>query len=318
MSLPKREFGKTGEQITQLGIGLSEIGSISVQESQEIDRLLNSAIDLGINFFDTSACYGNSEEFLGRAISHRRSEYFLASKCGHYVESYGDGRGGSSSSVVKDFDQNKAWTSKTITESVDRSLKRMKTDYLDLIQLHSCDLDMLKEGEVIDAIERIKEAGKVRFIGYSGDNEAAQWASLDSRFDSIQTSFNLFDQGAKDMVFPGVNKTQKGLIAKRPIANGAWGVDKSPSAYASEYFRRYEIIKSNGINIDTDLNSIELSLAFALSHQTINVHIVGTTNLSHLKSNIKQVESGSLLDEKALIQLYEAYDNSNDNWLSQT
>ena len=65
MSLPKREFGKTGEQITQLGIGLSEIGSISVQESQEIDRLLNSAIDLGINFFDTSACYGNSEEFLG-------------------------------------------------------------------------------------------------------------------------------------------------------------------------------------------------------------------------------------------------------------
>ena len=114
------------------------------------------------------------------------------------------------------------------------------------------------------------------------------------------------------------NKTQKGLIAKRPIANGAWGVDKSPSAYASEYFRRYEIIKSNGINIDTDLNSIELSLAFALSHQTINVHIVGTTNLSHLKSNIKQVESGSLLNEKVLIQLYEAYDNSNDNWLSQT
>ena len=200
-----------------------------------------------------------------------------------------------------------------IQTAVDKGFPRVK-----LKAAPGWDLDMLKEGEVIDAIERIKEAGKVRFIGYSGDNEAAQWASLDSRFDSIQTSFNLLDQGAKDMVFPGDNKTQKGLIAKRPIANGAWGVDKSPAAYAREYFRRYEIIKSNGINIDTDLNSIDLSLAVDLSHQTINVHIVGTTNLSHLKSNIKQVESGLLLDEKALLQLYEAYDNSNDNWLSQT
>ena len=72
MNLPIREFGKTGEEISQLGIGLSEIGRISVQESKNIDKLLNSAIDLGINFFDTAPCYGNSEEFLGRAISHRR------------------------------------------------------------------------------------------------------------------------------------------------------------------------------------------------------------------------------------------------------
>ena len=316
MNLPIREFGKTGEEISQLGIGLSEIGRISVQESKNIDKLLNSAIDLGINFFDTAPCYGNSEEFLGRAISHRRSEYFLASKCGHYVESSDDDKNGNSwgESDLRE----REWTKKTIIESVDRSLKRMKTDYLDLIQLHSCDLDILHEGEVIDAIERMKEAGKVRFIGYSGDNEAAEWASLDSRFDSIQTSFNVLDQGAKNMVFPGVNKTQKGLIAKRPIANGAWGADKSPSAYASEYFRRYEIINSNGIDIDTDLSPIELSLAFALSHQTINVHIVGTTNLSHLKSNIKQVETELLLDEKTLNQLYEVYDQSNDNWVSQT
>ena len=96
MNLPIREFGKTGEQISQLGIGLSEIGRISVQESKNIDKLLNSAIDLGINFFDTAPCYGNSEEFLGRAISHRRSEYFLASKCGHYVESSENDKKGNS------------------------------------------------------------------------------------------------------------------------------------------------------------------------------------------------------------------------------
>ena len=70
--------------------------------------------------------------------------------------------------------------------------------------------------------------------------------------------------------------------------------------------------------MDIDLSPIELSLAFALSHQTINVHIVGTTNLSHLKSNIKQIETGQLLDEKTLLQLYEVYDRSNDNWVSQT
>jgi len=311
MSIEKNNFGDTGENISKLGIGLSEIGKISVDESQNIDNLLNSAIDLGINFFDTSACYGNSEDFLGRAISNRRDEFFLATKCGHFIDSNNPG-------LISDNDQDQAWTIKTLVESVDRSLKRMKTDYIDLIQLHSCDLEILKQGDVIETIEKMKQSGKVRFIGYSGDNEAAQWASLDDRFDSIQTSFNILDQGAKSMVFPGVEKTNKGLIAKRPIANGAWGVENSPSDYANEYHRRYKIIQSKGIKLETALNSIELSLAFALSHKTINVHIVGTTNLSHLKSNIEQLQQNELLEEKILIHLYELFDKSNDDWASQT
>jgi len=311
MSIEKNNFGDTGESISKLGIGLSEIGRISVDESQNIDNLLNSAIDLGINFFDTSACYGNSEDFLGRAISNRRDEFFLATKCGHYIDSNEPG-------LISGNNQDQAWTIKTLVESVDRSLKRMKTDYIDLIQLHSCDLEKLKQGDVIETIEKMKQSGKVRFIGYSGDNEAAQWASLDARFDSIQTSFNILDQGAKRMVFPGVEKTNKGLIAKRPIANGSWGVDNSPSDYANEYHRRYKIIKSKGIKLETELNSIELSLAFALSHKTINVHIVGTTNLNHLKSNIEQLQRNDLLEEKMLNHLYELYSKSNDGWTSQT
>ena len=119
--MEKRQLGKTDMQVTRLGVGLSEIGFGGISEEVAAD-VLNAALDGGINFLDTAECYNVSEELVGKAVSHRRSEYFLATKTGHVSGGY----------------TGQEWTAQTVSDSIDRSLKRMKTDYVDLMQLHSC------------------------------------------------------------------------------------------------------------------------------------------------------------------------------------
>ena len=119
-------MGSTGIEVSRLGIGLAEIGQTPESpprsiEVSTVNKLLNTALDQGINFLDTAACYGNSEELLGNAVSQRRNDFTLATKCGHVTAGY----------------EGQAWTAQTVTDSIEWSLIRMNTDYLDLVQLHS-------------------------------------------------------------------------------------------------------------------------------------------------------------------------------------
>ena len=148
-------LGRTGLKVSRLGAGLARIGfQLTMADVAEAGRVLNAALDGGINFFDTAACYDVSEELIGRTVARRRDEYLLATKCGHVTGGY----------------VGEPWSAQTIRDSVDRSLARMRTDRLDLLQLHSCDVTTLQEGEVVDALLEAKQAGKTRFVGYSGDN----------------------------------------------------------------------------------------------------------------------------------------------------
>ena len=160
---------------------------------------LNLALDLGINFLDTAACYASTEALMGSTVSHRRDEFFLASKCGHAVDTEAE-----------------PWTAGLIAESVDRSLRRLKTDYLDILHLHSCGLDVLKRGEVIEALVSARDQGKTRFIGYSGDNEAALWAVGSGIFDTLQTSFSLVDQSARRELLGAARDAGIGIIGDAP------------------------------------------------------------------------------------------------------
>ena len=114
------QFGNTNIQVTRLGYGALEIRLRHISEN-EVNNLLNLVLDSGINFIDTSIDYENSEELIGRHISHRRKEFFLASKCGCPVG----------------FEKDHVFTKDNIVAGINQSLKRMKTDYLDLVQLHS-------------------------------------------------------------------------------------------------------------------------------------------------------------------------------------
>ena len=292
-------LGSTDLKVSRLGIGLAEIGALGLTDASEAGQLLNTALDGGINFLDTAACYGTSEELVGRTIAHRRHEYILATKCGHVTGSYAG----------------RDWSAQTIKDSIERSLDRMKTDHLDLVQLHSCDLDVLERGEVTEALIRAKEAGKTRYVGYSGDNEAAQWAVESGVFDTLQTSFNLVDQRARTRLFDRAKARGMGIIIKRPIANGVWGAERSPSAYGEEYFQRAQAMERRGSIHGAPSDRILLALSFALGHPEVDTAIVGTRNLGHLQANIEMVAKGTSLAAEAVGELYHRFEEMDEGWI---
>src|SRR5205085_2107006 len=132
------------------------------------------------------------------------------------------------------------WSAKGIRAQVEQSLKALKTDHLDLLQLHSCAVAVLEKGEAIDTLDALKREGKTRFIGYSGDAEKAAWAVKSGRFDTLQTSINIADQSVLEEILPAAAKAGMGVIAKRPVANVAWkhGDDGPTNSYHGTYFDR--------------------------------------------------------------------------------
>lgn len=293
-----RTLGQTGLQISRLGIGLAEIGYELTQASEaQAAAVLNTALDGGINFLDTAACYGISEELIGRTIADRRDEYVLATKAGHAVE-----------------EGEEDWTASTITRSIERSLKRMKTDHVDLVQLHSCGVDVLERGEVIEALLDAKEAGKTRFVGYSGDNEAAEWAVESGHFDTLQTSFNLVDQKALGGLFSKVEDQNMGLIIKRPIANATWGAAESRSSYHNEYHRRAQRMAEFGPIPEAPEDRILLALGFVMAHEAVDTAIVGTKNPDHVRKNIHWVEHALPISDKAVETLHRRFQELGQNW----
>jgi hypothetical protein len=300
--MQKQTLGKTALEVSRLGAGLSEIGyRLTFADEAKASQILNTALDAGINFLDTSACYNISEELIGRTIAYRRNEYILATKCGHVTGGY----------------QGREWTAPTVTHSIDRSLKRMKTDVLDLVQLHSCGVDILEKGEVIEALQAARDAGKTRFIGYSGDNEAARWAVESGLFDTLQTSFNLVEQHARTKLFAQAKAQGMGIIVKRPIANGAWGAPQSPSQYAAEYFRRVQMMLVEGPIPGAPDNPILLALGFTFAHPEVDTAIVGTHNPAHMQSNIRLVENELPISSAAVEELPRRFDRLGRDWFQR-
>jgi aryl-alcohol dehydrogenase-like predicted oxidoreductase len=297
--MDKRILGRTGLQVSRLGAGLAEIGfELTLADVSQAAQVLNTALDGGINFLDTAACYDVSEELIGRTIAHRREDYVLATKCGHVTGGY-DGE---------------PWTAQTIRDSIERSLVRLKTDYLDLVQLHTCEVDVLERGEAVRALLDAKRAGKTRFAGYSGDNEAAEWAVESGLFDTLETSFNLVDQRARTRLFPQAKAKDMGIIVKRPIANGAWGASASPSDYADIYFERAQGMIALGPVPGVPEDRILLALGFTFAQDEADTIIVGTHNLEHMKTNIEWVKNALPIAAQAVEELHRRFEQLGQRW----
>ena len=273
-------LGSTGLQIGRLGLGTGEIGlQLTAGHVAETSEILDRALENGINFIDTAACYKVAEELLGKALGSRRSQFVLASKAGHITEGCsGDG-----------------WDYDCITASIERSLRLMKTDVIDLMQLHSCDIVTMQKGDAVRALQDARSAGKIRFLGYSGDNDAVMWAARSGEFDVLQTSFSLVDQKARHGLLDEVRSRGIGLIAKRPILNGLWRADHDPDTYGIgygvEYFRRQNAMIGDGSPLAGEpADRIEASLAFTLGHPEVHTAIVGTRNPAHFSSNARLID----------------------------
>ena len=139
--MEKRQLGKTDMTVTVLGYGGAEVG-FQNESVDTVSRLLNAALDAGLNTIDTAECYNASEALIGEAVSHRRAEYYLFTKCGH----------------ASGFDL-PDWDPAMLEQSIDRSLKRLRTDYVDVLQLHTCSEEKLRQGDVIAVAQKARDAG---------------------------------------------------------------------------------------------------------------------------------------------------------------
>ncbi|MEO6810966.1 MAG: aldo/keto reductase [Isosphaeraceae bacterium] len=296
-----RPFGKTDMKVSVLGFGGAEIGSEKVTP-EVVSRLLNEAIDQGLNVIDTAECYYSSEELIGQTMAGRRDEYYLFTKCGH-----------------AEGPSKPDWRPESLTGSIERSLKRLKTDRVDLIHLHSCSEAELRKGDVIDVLCRAKEKGQTRYIGYSGDGQAAKFAIECGAFDSLQTSVNIADQEAIDLTLPLARDRQLGVIAKRPLANVAWRYTETPkNVYHQPYWERLQTLKYPFLKGGDLPSSVPLALRFTLSVPGVDTAIVGTTKPGRWQENAASLEAGPLPDhdfEAIRVQWCEVAEPA---WIGQT
>ncbi len=186
------------------------------------------------------------------------------------------------------------WNAAMLTASIDRSLADLRTDHVDLMQLHSCSAEVLARGEAIGALQKARDAGKTRYIGYSGDNGNAVYAIESGAFDTLQTSVNIADQSAIDMTLPKAHAQGMGVIVKRPIANAAWKTGAKPvSSYHHVYWDRLQELKYDFLSGDLE-ESIAIALRFTLAQLGVTTAIVGTTKPDRWKANAKLLEAGPL------------------------
>ena len=299
--MEKRRLGKTDMDVSVLGFGGAEIGFEDASQSA-VDELLKSALNAGLNVIDTAECYRGSEEKIGQAVSDRRDEYYLFTKCGH----------------PHGLESGANWSRDSILESIERSLHRLKTDRLDIVHLHGCSKADLKKGEVIEALQTARERGHTRYIGYSGDSQPARYAVECGAFDTLQTSINIADQEAIDLTVPVARERQMGVIAKRPIANAAWKTGHKPiDSYHHEYWERLRKLNYEFLR-DSDLEkSIGIALRFTLSVPGVHTAIVGTKKPKRWVDNAKLAEQGPLSEEEfqAIRQRWEEY--APRTWIGQ-
>ena len=298
--MEKSILGKTGLYVSRLGAGLAQIEG--QEDEKQAGRVLNVALDAGINFLDTAECYGRSEEIVGRSVGHRRDEFVLATKAGHVAAGH----------------EGRPWTGKTVSESIDRSLARMKTDYVDLVQLHAYDVPAPPPDEVVQALMDARQAGKTRFVGYSQENEEADWAVLCGLFDTLQTSFRLCDQRARQGLFSEARAQDMGLIAKRPIANGAWAKARVPGTYGTgvpgELIYRAAAMSALGPIPGAPEDPVALSLGFVLAHSEVDTAIVGTRNPDHMLANIAIVDQQLPIANSAVEELHRRFNELVTYW----
>lgn len=299
--MEKRQLGKTDMKVSVLGFGGAEIGFEGATE-ETVERLLKSALDAGLNVIDTAECYEGSEKLIGKAVGERRADYYLFTKCGHP-------RGVGSED----------WSPASLLESIERSLRRLGTDRLDLIQLHSCSEAVLRKGDAIAALQTAREKGHARYIGYSGDSVAAKYAVECGAFDTLQTSINIADQEAIDLALPLAREKQMGVIAKRPIANAAWKENHKPiDSYHHVYWDRlnklhYEFIRHLPLE-----ESIAHALRFTLSVPGVHTAIVGTTKPERWLENAKLIEAGPLSDAEFSVIRERWEEIAPNTWIGQT
>jgi len=258
-------------------------------DGQQADNILNAVLDSGINYIDTSIDYGVSEEFIGRYISGRRSQYFLASKCGCWA-------GGTAPSETADGRQPHVFTRDNVTAGVEQSLRRLRTDHLDVVQFHASPSPAtLQEEGALEALLDLKRAGKVRFVGMSGTLPNLKDQIEMGVFDVFQIPYSALQREHEDAISMAA-KGGAGTVIRGGTARGALAEDKQDSAPRGLTSAEIRDIWERA-ELDDLLDGAsrqEFVLRFTISHPDVHTTIVGTVDANHLEDNLVAARKGSL------------------------
>jgi len=282
MVLTKRFLGKTGYEVTFVGFGALEIGrdwglgdasARAKPEELGAASVLNGALDLGLNLIDTARAYHYSEERIGQAISSRRQEYVLASKCGEHT--------GPSETCYYDFGY------QAIHNSIDLSLKLLQTDFIDVMQIHfGPEPDkVLDEGQTVRAMREAKESGKVKFLNASPPQPLIERCINLGIFDVLQVSYSLLDRSTEDLIARAADQGI-GILVRSGLGKGLL----TPRVLLQpELMPRVQPYLSL---LGGDIEQLPaLALAFLRRNTGVSSVLVGTRSLKNLQANVAVAEA---------------------------
>lgn len=276
VAVPRRALGSTGIQVSCLGLGTVKFGrnqgvkypvEFDLPDDTQVRNILALAQDIGINLLDTAPAYGSSEERLGKLISNRH-DWILCSKTG---EEFSNG--------VSHFD----FSAQHTKLSIERSLKRLRTDYLDLVLVHSDGNDdyIIQQTDCFEILQQLKQQGLIRAFGLSGKTVAGGLAAL-QQADAVMVTYNP-QQTAEREVIQQAHRMNKAVLIKKAFNSGhAVAAAPGPSADAN----RADINQPHNQNT----NPAQDNLRFIFSEPGVSAVIVGTTNTRHLLTNARAVQ----------------------------
>lgn len=307
-----RKFGKLGWNISEVGFGAWAIGGDMWGRQKDADSMkaLNRAIDLGVNFIDTAQGYGkgHSEEIIGEVLRGRKETVFVATKVPM--------KPGSPWPLPITAESEEIFPRKYVIEECEKSLRRLRRDYLDLYQFHTWSPGFNRQTEWLETVTKLKEEGKIRAFGVSVPDTTPECIvgglTLGS-IDSIQVIYNIFEQFPEDNLFPVCSKFEVAVIARVPFDEGALTGKYSLSTTFQEGDIRRHYFRGNNLRRvvehveevrrfkdvkDAGSTMAEYALRFCIGSPVVTTVIPGMRNIGQVEANVGAVSHGPLSAEE--------------------
>jgi aryl-alcohol dehydrogenase-like predicted oxidoreductase len=321
-----RRFGNTDLTVSEVGFGCAGIGGVFQGSSRtETLDLLRRAFDQGITFFDTADMYtqGESERLLAQAFRGHRDRVVIATKFGFRLPAQKQlisrikpfvkpliGRLGLKRrqihvglrGTVSEQDFSAAY----IATAVEASLRRLKTDYIDLYQLHSPSAEVLQRGEFVESLEKLRQQGKVRYWGVACEQPEDMLVALKySSLTSVQVGLSVLEQAALDAAIPGAAQRGVGVIARQVFASGLLTrpiatiqheqLDADPVVASRKYD---QIVSYASIAERCGRSRAEMALKFSLTRDDVAVVLLGMSRLEQLTANLRALQAPELTEDE--------------------
>jgi aryl-alcohol dehydrogenase-like predicted oxidoreductase len=290
-----RILGSTGLKVSVVGVGTWQFGGEwnKTFEQAEVDQMFRRAGELGINLIDTAECYGDhlSEQLIGRAVSHERQKWIIATKFGHKFRGH--------------MNRSEPRTPQDVIEQTESSLRALRTDYLDLQQYHSWGDEQFFDDDVLATLLKLKDQGKIRHIGNSvsrNTNTKQIGASRARGLETVQIIYNRLDRAPEAESLPLCREQNLGVLARVPLASGYLSGKYKPGAT----FEKGDV-RSGWKREDLDKRAeeaqriarqevppgVEMSqwaLAWCLRNPAVTCVIPGCKNVEQVESNARAAD----------------------------